>query len=216
MIIRPSAPPLGVRTIPVRSRTVRMPASVDGAVAASQSTQTSERNSEGCGGPEASVSTSSPLLPYQPIAEAESSTRGGCDIAATERAISEVPRALLLRIRSFCSGLQRFSPMPSPARCTTASTPSSAPASIVPAIGSQTTLPGTATPPRTNLRTRCPSASRAAIRADPIKPLAPVTAISTGRSFNNLGGLRCSLVPRLEPKALPRASLPARAASSTG
>src|ERR1019366_8775719 len=57
----PSTPPSALRTMPVRRSTVRIPASTDGAAAASQSEQTSARNP--LPGADRSVSTSSPRSP---------------------------------------------------------------------------------------------------------------------------------------------------------
>ena len=90
-------------------------------------------------------------------------------------ASTAVPRTRLSRMRCFCSSVQRCSPMPSPARCTTASTPSSAGASMRPACGIPADLVavGDAAAPQAT----APGARRSAASstsADPISPLAPL------------------------------------------
>src|SRR4051795_5217125 len=79
--------------------------------------------------------------------------------------------------------------MPAPARCTTASTPSSRAASMVPALGSQPTASAVGAPgaPRTTRTTRWPPARRASTRAVPMSPEDPVTATSMARSFHENG-----------------------------
>src|SRR5688500_17012779 len=96
---------------------------------------------------------------------------------------------------SFCAALQRFSPMPSPARWTTPSTPASPAASIVPASGSQRT-PSVVVLLRTMRTPSWPSSRRRATRAVPMRPDEPVTATRLARTLGELWRLcrlrRCS------------------------
>src|SRR3712207_2316324 len=86
---------------------------------------------------------------------------------------SLVPSLRLSRMRRFFSGVQRPSPMLSPARCTTASWPSRREASIVPEEGSQPTSALDAGE-RVRRVVSWPPDSRAGIRADPMSPVAPL------------------------------------------
>src|SRR5687768_15230183 len=86
-------------------------------------------------------------------------------------------------MRFFCSADHRRSPMPSPARCTTASTPSSAARSIVPAAGSQVASSSAAAGRRTNRTTPSPDERNDAASADPTNPDAPVMATRTAQSL---------------------------------
>src|SRR5689334_1870830 len=76
--------------------------------------------------------------------------------------------------------------MPAPARCTAASMPARPAASMVPAFGSQRTVPGPP-PPRTTRTTSWPAAARAAVSAVPMNPLDPVTATFTPASVDQHG-----------------------------
>ena len=78
------------------------------------------------------------------------------------------------------AGVHFLSPMPAPARCTTASTPSRPAASIVPASGSHRTSSAPSGSPRTRRSTRWPSARRRGMSAVPIRPCEPVRQMSTG------------------------------------
>src|SRR4051794_41585228 len=93
--------------------------------------------------------------------------------------------------------------MPAPARCTTASRPSSPAASMVPAFGSQAmaSAPGA---PRTTRTTRWPPARRASTRAVPISPEDPVTATSMARSFHQNGYGRHDRVGPVQQPGLER------------
>ncbi len=79
---------------------------------------------------------SSPRSPYTPTALAETSTLGGCRSLANASQRSMVPWARLSRIRRRRSLVQRPAAIGSPARCTTASMPSSWVASSRAAAGS--------------------------------------------------------------------------------
>src|SRR3977135_3570948 len=76
--------------------------------------------------------------------------------------------------------------MPAPARCTTASTPSSPAVSMVPALGSQAMASPEAVP-RTTRTTRWPAAPSASTSAVPMSPEDPVTATSMACSFHEDG-----------------------------
>ena len=69
-------------------------------------------------------------------------TEGRSCASRTASATSRVPSTRLLRMRSFCVALQRFPAMFSPARCTTASAPSTAEESIFCDVGSQVNSSG--------------------------------------------------------------------------
>ena len=108
------------------------------------------------------------------------STAGGRCNEASARASSDVPRTRLSRIRRLRSAVQRPAPTFSPARCTTASTPSSAPGSSWPASGSQGISsaagargPAPARPAGAPDGLRCPGRPPA---RRPIRPEAPVMA----------------------------------------
>src|SRR3954469_10693195 len=79
-------------------------------------------------------------------------------------------------MRRFCSLVHRWSPMPSPARWTAASTPSRPARSIVPVAGSHWTSSGAAGGRRTSRTTSWPGAPNPGTSAEPISPVEPVTA----------------------------------------
>src|SRR3954465_13597050 len=76
--------------------------------------------------------------------------------------------------------------MPAPARCTTASAPSTTPGSRCPLEGSHWVSSSARGVRRTRRRTSCPSARRLATSAEPISPDEPVmttfTAVLRGRA----------------------------------
>src|SRR5437870_5057382 len=77
--------------------------------------------------------------------------------------------------------------MPAPARWTAASMPASPAASIVPALGSQRTVPGPPPSPRTTGTTSCPAAVNAPVSAVPMRPVDPVMATRTRPSVHEDG-----------------------------
>ena len=106
--------------------------------------------------------------------------RLGCSQLAIAPASTAVPRMRLSRMRCFCSSVQRLSPMPSPARCTTASTPSSAGASMRPASGSHRMSSSPVRRAAHEAQHAMPvGAAGAAMSAVPMSPLAPLIATST-------------------------------------
>jgi len=77
-----SSPPRELSTTPLRGCTTRMPASAAGSAAASQSRQTPAIK-DFPGGPDSSTCCS-PVSPYQPTGEAETSVAGsGLSLAST-------------------------------------------------------------------------------------------------------------------------------------
>ena len=153
------------------SAATRMPAAAAGAVAASHATATSARN------PVPGRAGLGELLVAAVAVEAdgraghEHRRLGGRATRARRRAGS-CPCVRLSRICRFCSSVQRFSAMPSPARCTTPSRPSRPAASMSPASMSQRTVPG---PPsaRTTRTDVCPSASSERDQRAPDQPARP-------------------------------------------
>ncbi len=176
-----SAPPSRACTTPVRTWTVRMPAALAGSAAASHCWHSSERNPR----PSRlrSVRTSSPRSPYQLIPEAQTSTRGPSSRRAMVPASSRVESTRLLAISRLTLAVQRSAPMLLPARCTTASDPARAPASMVPPAGSQRAAPGPGLGERVRRMTSWPSAVSLETRAVPISPVEPVTTMRMSRSL---------------------------------
>src|SRR5829696_141981 len=103
-------------------------------------------------------------------------TEGGSESSATFSASRRVPFCRLSRMRRFFSSVQRPSAMLSPARWTTASVPEMSP-SMTPASGFHLMSPS-----KRSVRVRrlivCPLASRAGVKADPIRPVAPLMRTS--------------------------------------
>ena len=110
-----------------------------------------------------------------PIADPDSSTVGPLSAAAIASEISVVPFVRLSVSSRLYSSVQRLSPMPAPARCTTASTPSSACVSMRHSAGDQTMSVPVGLP-RTTRITSWPSDSRWGFRAEPMRPVDPVMA----------------------------------------
>ena len=173
---RLSTPPCAASTMPLRIITVRTPASLAGWVSASHALQmpgeevVAERAVFGDG-----------IVAHAVDTDGRSRHEHGAACARGSRsraAMTAVPRTRLSRMRAFCSSVQRRSPMPSPARCTTASTPSNAGASMRLASGSQPMSSPSVTPPRRNRNTRCPLRRSSAPSARPISPLAPLITTS--------------------------------------
>src|SRR5689334_24164882 len=187
---RPSSPPLP-QTSPLRRWATRTPASSAARVAASQRRQTCARKSYPAGSD--SSTGASPVSPYQPIADADSSARGRgsravtAAMAALSVSVASTRLASTARLRA---AVQRRSPMPTPARLTTASTPASAAGSSVPAAGSQRSSSGPAGGRRTSRSTVWPSSRSVGSRAEPISPEDPVTAIFTDPILPGRGGAR--------------------------
>ena len=106
-------------------------------------------------------------------------TEGLVESPARAVASSEVPSVLLSRMTFFRSSVHLLSPMPAPARCTTASMPSRLAASMVPPAGSHwiSSAPAFAAR-RTKAIGRWPCDVSDAESAVPMRPDAPVIAIS--------------------------------------
>src|SRR5918997_3184372 len=115
-------------------------------------------------------------------------TPGGVESPAMVSDRRRVPCTRLLRIRAFLADVHRPITL-SPAKCTTASTPSSPAASIVPAEGSQPTASSEEPSERVRRRTRCPLSLRAGTSADPMSPVAPLT--STSKPSSSARHQRC-------------------------
>jgi hypothetical protein len=189
----PSVPPRAERTRPVRRCAVLIPAARAGSAACSQSLTRSARNPAPGG---ADSSAARPWVsPYQPMADPHSSVGGGLSSPASPVASALVPRTRLFLISALRAAVQRRSPIPAPARWTTAATSVKARGSSPPSTesGSQTDTassgaaassacdPGSAPPPgaagrRASRVTWCPSPRRLAASAVPIKPDEPVIA----------------------------------------
>ena len=134
-----------------------------------------------------SVSSSSPRLPYQPIALARTNTSG----FFSRDAIVWESRVVLLtresRIACFLFLLHRLSPIPSPPRCMTTSNPSSSLASISPLLGVQRISLAPCLGCRlTSLQTSCPPVSKNATNCVPIIPDEPATKIRFRGRCENL------------------------------
>ena len=158
--------------------TTRVPAGA-AAAAASQSRTSVARKPLPAGAD--SVTGRSPVSPYQPMAEAHSSTGGGSGAAAMA---STMARVLAIRLsRSCClrAAVQRPPATDAPDRCTTPAAPLSTAGSSRPAVarGSQLTSAGDAGDRRTSRVTSMPSRSRLAARAVPISPVAPLMTMRT-------------------------------------
>src|SRR5687767_10993093 len=111
------------------------------------------------------------------MADALTSTDGFTRMQANVSHNSVVPRTRLSRMSCLTAAVQRRLATLSPARCTTASTPSKRAASIVPPVGSQRiSFAPAPLERRTTRRTECPSASSAGRSAFPTRPVEPVTA----------------------------------------
>src|SRR5579864_8567172 len=80
-------------------------------------------------------------------------------------------------MRTLRSAVHRPPAMLSPARCTTASDPSSCAASMAPASGSQRTSPGADVLDRTRRTIVCPCAERSGASAEPMSPVDPLIRI---------------------------------------
>src|SRR5829696_101636 len=136
------------------------------------------------------------------MAEPDSSVAGPRSSPASVRASRSVPFVRLSSISRLRAAVQRLSPMPAPARWTTASTPSRAAASILPAAGSQRTARGSSDGRRPTGRTTWPSPRSAVVSAEPIRPLAPVTAMSIqSSSWGRRCGCRRAVTVRRQPRS---------------
>src|SRR5205807_3852416 len=127
-------------------------------------------------------------------------------MAAMVFASREVDRVRLSSTSVRCASVQRWGPTALPARFTTAAAPSRAPASIVPAAGSQAmvSVPGLGwVPGRTSRRTCRPRCCRAATRAEPIRPLAPPTTTSPAATSTSQVGCSSRLVRMVALQGLP-------------
>src|SRR6266702_6386965 len=115
------------------------------------------------------------------MAEAHTTVLGGCASRARDSQRVLVPSTRLERILAFFSAVHLPAAMFSPARCTTASSPSRPAVSTLPAAGSHCTsaVPGRGRD-RTRRVTRCPLLVRKGTRAEPTSPLAQVTRTFTG------------------------------------
>jgi hypothetical protein len=129
-------PPSRCRAYPVRSRTTRTPALSAGPVAASQTRHMSARKPSPAGA--SSVTSRSPVSPYQPIALAFSSTPGRSSAGRPAIAAANVPvlSTRLVRSRFLYASVHRRSPTPAPDRLITAVTPDNVVGSSWPAAGS--------------------------------------------------------------------------------
>ena len=128
-----SAPPAALCTIPKRGFTTRMPASRAGSAAASQSRTTPARKPS----PDRASLRHRLVAAIAVVADrgrAHEHARPRVAARRPPRARSRVPSTRLSRIRRFFASVHRPATV-SPARCTTASTPSSAAGSISPAVG---------------------------------------------------------------------------------
>ena len=99
--------------------------------------------------------------------------------SASVRLSRRVPTVRLSRIRAFLRRVQRPAAMFSPARWTTASSPSRSAASRRPAAGSQRTSAGPGWR-RTSRLMACPASDNDFTSADPISPLAPLIRMFMG------------------------------------
>src|SRR5437773_2251232 len=115
------------------------------------------------------------------MADAHTTVLGGCASRARDSQRVLVPSTRLERILAFFSAVHLPAAMFSPARCTTASSPSRLVVSTLPATGSHcaSAVPGRGRD-RTRRVTRCPLLVRTGTKAEPTSPLAPVTRIFTG------------------------------------
>lgn len=175
----PSNPPCLDSTMPERRLTTRMPAARAGAVACSQSRTSVGRNPAPLG---ALSSTAWPaVLPYHPTAEAASRTGGGAGAASMARISAAELSTRLARSSCLRAGVQRRDAIGAPDRCTTASTPSSAPAARPPSglAGSHRSSVTPAAGRRTSRSTSRPSLRRYSASAPPMSPVAPVIATRT-------------------------------------
>src|ERR1035437_5000680 len=112
------------------------------------------------------------------MAEADTNTPGGCFRQPSASESKRVDWTLLSRILVFFR-VVHLPAMVSPARCTTASVPSSSDAFRYPPSGSQQSSPPSGPGfdsgrDRTRRVTECPAAVREATTADPTNPLDPV------------------------------------------
>ena len=105
---------------------------------------------------------------------------GRCSRPARVRASRLVPLIRLWVIACRRARVQRPRPTFSPARCTTASTPSKAPGLIVPRAGSQGISWSEAAGRRTRVSTRLFRSRRAGMSACPTSPEAPLSASRMG------------------------------------
>src|SRR3954449_8781569 len=108
------------------------------------------------------------------MADEDSSVRGRGSLAAIAVAIVRVAATRAVSTSRRYEGVQGRSPSPGPARFTTASAPTSAVGSTVPAAGSQrasSVAPGSR---RTSRSTWCPSPRSDAVNAPPSSPDPPV------------------------------------------
>src|SRR4029434_3341282 len=117
------------------------------------------------------------------MADAQRSALGGLTSCANASQRTLVPCTRLLRMLAFFAAVQRPEATLSPARCTTASSPSRAGVPILRAAGFQgvSACPGRGVA-RTSRVTACPPAVNVGTRAEPMNPLAPVTSTCIGRS----------------------------------
>src|SRR5438552_5814001 len=115
------------------------------------------------------------------MADAHTTVLGGCASRARDSQRVLVSSTRLERILAFFSAVHLPAAMFSPARCTTASSPSRLAVSTLPAAGSHcaSAVPGRGRD-RTRRVTRCPLLARKGTKAEPTSPLAPVTRIFTG------------------------------------
>ncbi len=165
--------------MPERRLTTLVPPRVAWFAAASQSLTRSARNPAPTGSD--STAGRSPVPPYQPMAEPQSSTGGGCGAAAMASVIAVVLMILLSRSTCLRAGVQRPPATGAPDRWIMASAPLSTAGSRPPAriIGSQRTSPGAPGARRTRRVTLTPSSSRLAARALPMSPDAAESTMRT-------------------------------------
>src|SRR5215469_11596 len=161
-----------------------MPAAAAGAAAASQSRTRAARKPRPAGA--ASSTARSPVSPYQPIADADSNTRGGSAAASMARTSALVLAILLERSSCLRVGVHRAPAIGAPDRCTTASIPLSAAGSRPPSliVGFQRNSASPDGGRRTSRVISAPPPRRLSASAVPMRPVEPV--IATRRAVSPL------------------------------
>lgn len=109
------------------------------------------------------------------MADPQTSTRGRGAAVAIASASVRVPASRLSRIFRMYALVHGRSPIPAPARCTTASAPSSDALSTHPSAGDQRASSGLDGSRRISRTTSWPSARSDRTNAEPMRPDEPVT-----------------------------------------
>src|SRR5215472_5923093 len=175
-----SIPPRRDSTMPDRKETTRTPAAAAGCAAVSQSRTRAARKPRPAGA--ASSTALVPVSPYQPIADADSSTRGGSAAPSMACTRALVLPILLERSSRLRAGVQRPPATGAPDRWTTASSPLSADGLRPPSLASgfqrsSASLDGGR---RTSRMISAPSPRRLSASAVPMRPVEPVIATRRG------------------------------------